>query len=141
MKLNPTIIITSVLFLFTSCHPNDAYIHYIQENLQKELPEFTEKYDSIFIIPRSGCNSCINKADAIILPRLRNKRNLYIFTNIPSKKMLRIQFGSRQLEQENVIVDTDKLYWRQQYKESAYPTLLLVNPDKTLKFNFLLDKF
>ncbi|MCM1450353.1 MAG: hypothetical protein NC082_08420 [Clostridiales bacterium] len=125
--------------LIAGCNTDPGYKEYIQTGLSEIAPGYTEKYDSIFIVSRMGCNSCKNDADRIVKARLDNSRNLYIFTNLQSQKLLRIEYGKDRLQQPNVIVDKDSRFWKQRYVESAYPVLFTLSDDRELEFSYLLD--
>lgn len=126
--------------VFSACQPKADYSTYIREKLEISHPQYYEDYDSIFIIPRVGCNSCKNDADKAVRKRLDKFRNLYIFTNINSKKLLIIEYGKETLGQTNVYVDSENNFYKPSFSESGYPTLLTVNADGSLKFHYLLDE-
>lgn len=74
-----------LLFSILGCKSEDTYQQFIFKNL-RQYPDFNvELFDSIFIIPRLGCNSCTKQADQIIKNKFNNLDNLFIFTNIQSK--------------------------------------------------------
>lgn len=133
-------IFTGVLLLCSyGCKRKVTYIDYIQDVLSESYPSWSVDYDSIFIVPRMGCNSCTNRADKIIKSRFTNDRNLFIFTNIQTKKLVNIEFGKETVARNNVVMDTSNKYWKQRFVECAYPILLVTKPDGTVDFKYLLD--
>ena len=120
MKFISTIFFAFTLVAFASCNDN-SYEAYINSTLADEIPNYN-KYDSIFIIPRSGCTSCAAQADIIFKAGHRNKKNLYIFTSLYSEKDLRIELGRERIYSDNVFIDKDNKFWKQKFEESHYPT-------------------
>lgn len=126
--------------LCINCSRQDTYLQYIQRVCKDHVPNFENDYDSIFILPRIGCQSCKVQSDLIIKQRLDNTRNLYILTNLESKKLLKIEYGTN-LQRENIIIDNENNFYNPHYEESAYPVLLVKQKDGTLSFDYLLDVF
>lgn len=141
MRRSICLLISVLLLCSYGCKRKVTYVDYIQDTLTEAYPNWSADYDSIFIVPRMGCNSCTNRADKIIKSRLKNERNLFILTNIQTKKLVNIEFGKENVSRDNVVMDTSNKYWKQRFVECAYPVLLVTNPDGTLDFKYLLDCF
>lgn len=124
-------------FIAMSCTDN-SYTGFVESALRAEVPGY-EKYDTIFIITRRGCNSCTNQADRIFKTRGGNKQNLFIFTNLESEKRLRIELSKDRLQQDNVFVDHDKRFWTNKFVEAQYPTALIRNDNGEYEFKYMLD--
>lgn len=137
MKNTLHLVIIILASVISGCKDND-YSSFVFSNLSEISPEY-KNCDSIFIIPRKGCNSCTNLADKIFITRKNNFDNLYIFTNLVSKKDLRIRLGNETLKQKNIIVDSDNRFWNQNFVECQYPTLFIKKPDGSFHFEYLLD--
>ena len=132
-----SIIATSLACIIMAC-TDDSYTGYVESALKSGVPGY-QKYDTVFIITRRGCNSCTNQADRIFKSRGNNKQNLFIFTNLESEKRLRIELGRERLEQDNVLVDTDKRFWSNKFTEAQYPTALIRNDKGQYEFKYMLD--
>lgn len=128
-----------LISVLPSCNRKPAYPQQIQVALESVMPNYEAEYDSIYIIPRRGCQSCTVTADKIVKHHINDTRSLFIFTDLLSRKVLRIEYGSANINRSNVFVDSEKQFRPQGYEEAAYPVLLIVQADGTLKFNYLLD--
>ncbi len=130
--------IAAVLITLVSCKETD-YSSYVYSSIVDNVPNY-ECYDSIFIVPRTGCNSCKDLADMIVKEKYKNKNNLVIFTDIQSKKLLYIELGKEMFVQENVIIDEKKQFWQQRFKEASYPILVIREPNSSYQIHYMLDK-
>ena len=73
-----TTFITS--FLLLSCNTKQDYGQNLNQKLELHYFSYTINYDTIIIIPREGCNSCINEANSFFEINKYNDSYLFIFT-------------------------------------------------------------
>lgn len=89
------------------------------------------KFDSIVVIPGSGCPGCISEAEKYCRQSLdRNDNVLFIFTNIVSIKGLRHKFSGLDIfNSEKVIVDTNNVYYSDECQGNIYPQKIILSDD------------
>lgn len=96
-------------------------------------------YSYIVIIPRKGCHACTMEADAFFLKNKDNDRYLFIFTNLVSEKLLKIEIGYENVNKKNVLIDKIGRFHSSQYIDSEYPLLLTKKKDGQYQCSYLLD--
>lgn len=127
-------------FLLCGCSRPD-YADFIEESLNKNNPDFRNLFDTIVIIPRLGCNSCTRDADRYYRLHKESSDIMFIFTNLQSKKMLRIENGSDIESRSNVYIDEGRSFWSPEYEESEYPTILTRDAGGHLTYEYLLEGY
>lgn len=88
-------------------------------------------YHKFLLIPGSGCEGCISNAENFVIDNAKDQMNetMIVFTNIVSKKLLRLRLGKEIISQPNVLMDsTNTLHYT-----SIYPQL--VEKDKNGNLN------
>lgn len=123
--------------ILISCQ-TDTYKDSIIDQLSKTEAFAISDFDSIMIIPRVGCNSCTREADAIYRDLKNHDRILFIFTNLQSIKLLKIQNGWDVCHRKNVVIDSINSFYYSNHEESQYPGLIVINDNK-VDFKYLLD--
>ena len=127
-----------IIFIFVSCvHNKNTLDKLINEQLSLNYSSIIEEYDTIYIIPRRGCNSCIVYSDIIFEEKKYSKKNLFIFTRLISEKYLRIELGEENLLLENVIIDKYNLFDFPEFKDSQYPLELIKDIDNCFYYDLL----
>ena len=76
---------------------------------------------TIFLIPNSGCNSCISNVEKFALDNIANDNYIFIFTRITSFKLFKNRFEKSFFERKNVILDTANIFTFPNPKEEIYP--------------------
>lgn len=105
-------------------------IHTVTGAIQEELVH----YDTIIIIPSSGCSGCLTKAESVFLSHHEQEEFLFIFTGFFSEKSLSIRFGgSTSIYKKNVILDEDGIFYLSDYPDVIYPYQLQVKNGKIIK--------
>jgi hypothetical protein len=96
-----------------------------------------KSYSKFLIIPGSGCEGCISKAEKYVSDYSAIKKDIaFIFTNVKSLKILSLKLGSQTLNRENIIIDSSNyLHYR-----SIYP-MLVEKKRKKIKSKEVKDKF
>jgi hypothetical protein len=116
-----------VLFLiFFSCKEN--YTDFLNKKLETHYFHYLDKYEYIAIMPRRGCNSCIRESESFFREKKSDKKYLFIFTQINSKKELEISVGKESLKLENVLIDNTNAFYLFEQQDSQYPLLLKKEP-------------
>ncbi|MDR1371804.1 MAG: hypothetical protein LBJ17_01560 [Dysgonamonadaceae bacterium] len=132
-------VVGCLLFIFVfSCNNKNDFESFINKQFQSNYPNYYIDYDSVIIIPREGCTSCIKESERFIKENINNNAYLFIFTKISSEKELKITFGYEMLKLKNVIVDTKNIFYRYEDIENHYPLKLTKDKDYFLyeRLNF-----
>lgn len=124
MRKNRIILCCIAIILCSCVSKVSKYEDFLNEQLNENYSSLISKYSQIVIIPRSGCHSCVEKADAFFEENKSNENMLFIFTRLVSKKQLRIEFGATNLSLPNVIVDENNIFYSLDFEDSEYPLLL-----------------
>lgn len=127
-----------IMSLLLSCvSSNFDYKDFIQGQLFENIPDSQiEGIDTIVIIPRLGCSSCVAQSDKFYFNNRGKKNIIFIFTNLESEKRLRIDIG---VTDKNAIIDKNNNFYNPKYAESSYPILLIVKDGAIATVNYLLD--
>lgn len=121
----------------TGCaKPN--YVDYQTEALSVKNPDFSERFDTIVIIPRLGCNACTHSADKYYQKHKDDIGTLFVFTNLQSEKLLKIENGYDIADRHNVIIDKDNRHFSYDYEESNYSVILIGDSNGSYTFEYLL---
>ncbi len=130
-------IVLILLPLFLCCCKEETYHNKIASIVEMEFAHSLKDYDMIFIIPGSGCTGCITSAEEFFFENVGNKRNKFVFTNNFSRKNLFLRLKKENLEQKNVLIDDNDIFYLEDYKEKIYPIAIELNDGKILKiYNF-----
>ncbi|WP_431434481.1 hypothetical protein ACRASS_06655 [Bacteroides hominis] len=98
----------------------------IETDFSSELS--TYKY--VVVSPRSGCTGCIQESEYLFENRVNKNDIFFIFTEIVSTKEMKLRLGKKNVNRQNVYLDTDNKYCLSNYKESAYPIAFKVENGK-----------
>ncbi|MDR1223073.1 MAG: hypothetical protein LBL07_09400 [Tannerella sp.] len=124
-----TVLITCFLFSLHSCNTKRDYGQYLNRQLKLHCFSYTGTYDTIVIIPREGCNACINDANSFFEKNRYNDSYLFIFTKLSTQKELTILFGEEVLKADNVLIDKKNLFYLFDEPDSHYPLILTKEMD------------
>ncbi len=112
-----------ILFLLFSCTGSSINKHC--QFIVDSLIDSKSNYDAIFIIPGLGCPGCITKAERFVKENFNQPNVLFIFTSVPSMKILKLKMGDKVLQSPNVVVDLENKYSvPANIDESIYPCLV-----------------
>ena len=126
-------IIINMLFAFiliSACNRKLNYGQFLNQQLKMYYSSYTSSYDTIIIMPREGCNACINDANSFFERNYDNVSFLFIFTKIRSQKELKLMFGEEKLNADNVLIDENNLFHIFDETDSHYPLILTKKEDK-----------
>lgn len=116
-------LITSSSF-FLACQGDDSNSLKFNESNFNEFVSLYKKdhYDKFLIIPGSGCEGCISQAEQYVINNAKTEveGTMIIFTNISSKKLLRLRLGQEIMDQPNVLLDSINIL----HFVSIYPVLV-----------------
>jgi len=128
MKKNKSIILTLIFVLvFMGCNSNKInYYTALSETVLNSMDEDMALYDMIVFIPGSGCTGCITNAEHYFKKNLTNERIKFIFTDINSKKLLRMLIGEDNIGRSNIFIDEDNIFNLKEYDERNYPYVLQI---------------
>ena len=79
--------------------------------------------DVVVVIPGEGCGGCISDATMFMYEKVDEAGIKVVFTGVADKKLLALQLGDEFLAKENVFLDDDNLFMREDLK-SIYPRIL-----------------
>lgn len=127
-------IILSVIFL--SCDTKESkFEDFINNQLNTHYLEKLDNIDTIFIMPRMGCRSCIHASEKFFLHNVDNHNILFIFTKIDNIKKLRLEIGTDNFNKNNVIVDKNNIFSYSGCIDSEYPLLLTREENNIFKYS------
>lgn len=120
----------SLSLLFLSACGNRYDIILSQRVLEYYRENNCAEYDIFIIIPQAGCPGCISSAENWARQHIDDEGKLFVFTNILSEKMLNGRFRHYGIDtsvRNNVIVDRENNFFVEEYTESEYPYVVLLN--------------
>jgi hypothetical protein len=129
IKIIITALTASFLFSLQSCNTKQNYGLYLNQQLKLHYSSYTSNYDTIIIIPREGCNACINEANSFFEENKYNNSYLFIFTKLSNQKELIILFGEEIMKADNVLIDKKDLFYLFDEPDSHYPLILTKEVD------------
>lgn len=132
------LIMIMMVFMALSCSERN-YVDYQLTLLSEVKNGFIDRYDTVVIIPRIGCNACTHDADIFFKQHKDDPRTYFVFTNLQSKKLLKIENGFDLDKRDNVFIDENNKHYSYDYDESNYPILLIKQPDNSYRQEYLLD--
>lgn len=96
-----------------------------------------ECYDSIIILPGTGCTGCITKIEDFFIENYKNSDFLFVLTNITSVKTMNHKVKDDLTQVANVYLDFENVFSR--YESSIYPVSIVIDCDKleVKKIDFL----
>lgn len=115
----------SIVF-FSSCKEKKEVFQFNKNNFEQLIEKSKKNYSAFVIIPGSGCEGCISDAEKFVTnsAKLKEGKIMFIFTNIVSKKLLKLRLGTDVWSLPNIYIDSiNALHFR-----SIYPTLIKINP-------------
>lgn len=137
--MNRSIAIGGIFFV-VFCLLNCGKEHY-NEALGKVAERFLRtdsvKYTQLIVIPATGCAGCISNAEYYFLQRVQNPEIKFVFTGIVSKKALTLRLKKEYLQQKNVYIDEDNLFYLTGFEEKIYPYKITLHNNKVLQIQRL----
>lgn len=118
-----------IVFALTSCgHDENTLLKNANDYFQKNNIIFDDKIRNCIIIPGGGCSGCIASGISFVLEnkevlKKSQSRNLIVFTNIFSEKMLKRQLHGEDMGKLNCIIDLQNKYLIP-CNENIYPIIL-----------------
>lgn len=96
----------SCILLLLICNSCKTQNNSLDTNLLEVFLTNLTKSDSIYIIPETGCNSCIDKAFKFARNQNDNDRLFFVFTRVHDSKLLKNQLGiNDSTVQTNIFID------------------------------------
>lgn len=117
--MNKLIILIWLAILALSCNTNESDLN--QNSLNDFLSTLSQK-DSIFIIPGSGCGSCVNKAMEFAKNNSTNDNYFFVFTRINDIKLLKASLQNS-IQNDNYYFDRSNKIGKMGYYQ-IYPILI-----------------
>lgn len=106
-------------------------LEFSSKNFEAFIAGKENAYVQYLIIPGSGCEGCISNAEQYVIDNAKNQTEamLFIFTNIASKKILKLSLGQDIISLPNIMLDSlSTLHFR-----SIYPIIVEKSPNGTWK--------
>ena len=123
------ILVLLVVLLLCGCQ--SEYEANIKVNIEEMLRNNSASYEKVYIIPGVGCSGCITNAENFYKLNHSDSTVLFIFTGIKSLKVLRKKYSSICFEDsDNVIIDTDRVFYSYSDEESFYPHVVVLDGAK-----------
>ena len=121
------ILICALSIICCSSSSISEYGKVLSDKVISVLSKDLESYDSIIIIPGTGCTGCIGNAERFFVQHVGDSRMLFILTGIVSRKNLEIKYRrSGFLERDNVMVDEKNIFYFPEFHASIYPYRLML---------------
>lgn len=117
------------MFLFSCLSEYDKYNNYLNKQIKSNYLENIENCNYIVVIPKTGCYSCIENAELFFKKNINNKDYLFIFTRVESMKKIKIDIGEENLYRDNVIIDSNNIFYLYNIEDSSYPIILEKSSD------------
>lgn len=126
--------------IFSSCASHQDNLQaFLNKQLRKHYTSIVSDYRYIAIIPRKGCHACTMQADAFFKEHRKDERCLFVFTNLVSEKLLKIEVGYENFSGKNILIDRENHLYNPEYTDSEYPLLLIRKENGQYQCCFLLD--
>lgn len=119
-KIPRHIIVITLLFSVISCSIRKD-LDYWNEILENITTDDIQAYTSVIIIPEAGCTGCISQAERYYMDNKDSNEILFVFTNITSKKTLRLRMGTEIFTSSNVLFDFSDSIFPNEYADRIYP--------------------
>ena len=89
--------------------------------------ESIEKSHAIVVIPNAGCNGCISNTEYYMTKNIADKSIIFIATGSSSRKILRMRFGVKILNQPNFYIDSlNTLQQEGAGLKNMYPAIIFI---------------
>lgn len=90
----------------------------------------------ILVVPDAGCNGCISEAEKFVVQNCKTLKNvLFVFTNIKSKKQLKLRVGDSVYYHPMVIIDTINKY-ADNSSNNIYPKIFYLQKGNVEKVEY-----
>lgn len=133
--------LTLMIILSFSCKTIVEPNFEIQYGLDKfKLPISKGKY-KIYVIPNSGCSTCITNVEHLAQKNIDSSNMIFVFTRITSLKLFKNRFTPDFYNKSNVILDTSNLFIFPNNNEEIYPVVFSSENGNINKVNVLSPKY
>ena len=125
MRLILTPILLIILIVFTSaCEKKSRSVSDIEFAMKISGKESYSQKEVILIVPNAGCEGCVTEAENFIMNYISTELNWQVvFTQISSKKTLKLKLGEDIYHHENVYIDSSNHFY-QNSLISLFPTVV-----------------
>ncbi|MDR0574951.1 MAG: hypothetical protein LBG96_13160 [Tannerella sp.] len=131
------IVIGVLMMLFPHCTHITTYNREITKKIEVLLKNDAWNYESVVIIPGSGCTGCISVAEKFFLDNVSNEKIKFILTKNASQKGLVLRLHEENLKRENVLIDVDNNFYLIGYEEKIYPVIVFIEKKKVIQIRRL----
>lgn len=125
-----------LMLLLTCCSIKDNTVNEFVQKFESLDHNLTfERFDHVILLPGEGCLGCISKTEKFIKTVSSSDRIFVVFTNIKSKKILKLKVGVDldqsffHLDEQNGF-NSGKLY-------SMYPTVFFIKDGEVKGFEYI----
>lgn len=110
---------------FTSCTSKD--ILFYNSSIQKYRENIVEN-GAVLIVPGAGCSGCISGIEDFVNNNYNSYSDVtYIFTNIKSRKLLKLKMPRVDfISSSKIIIDKDNIFYDMNNENKIYPCVLLL---------------
>lgn len=134
------------LYLILVTTSNFSCKSIVEENIETKygldkfkLPISSDK-NKIYVIPNSGCSTCITNAENFAQKNIDKNDLIFVFTRITSLKLFKNRFEPNFYNKLNVILDTSNLFIFPNPNEEIYPMIFFSENGKINKVKVLSPK-
>lgn len=123
--------LTIILALSCCGQDKDAFTKRVEQYFTKENIQFKPSQQNILIIPGGGCPGCIASGISFVKENQKafsnkQEKNFIVFTGITSRKILYRRLNDIDLQNMNVIIDTNDRY-KVDFEACEYPLVLYLS--------------
>lgn len=120
-KITCTLVyLLSIILLISNCKRNEEH-RYKTYGLENFKAIKDKKECKIYVIPNSGCSSCISSAESYAVENSNSDSIIFVFTRITSLKLFKNRFKESFYKKANIVLDTTNLFVFPNPDEEIYP--------------------
>lgn len=140
MKKETILYVAVLAFLLLFClyfkSDNKRYTDKLAEEIEEGFSnDELEKYETIVLIPESGCTGCISEAENFFLKNKEKTNILFLFTKFQIEKDLKLKLRINSLNSSNIFLDKENRYYLSKYDECKYPVVISLRKGKVYKID------
>lgn len=139
MKRETVLYVAALAFFILLCfyiRSEKRYTDRLAEEIEEGFSaDELSRYESIVLIPESGCSGCISEAENYFLKNREQSEILFLFTKFSIEKDLKLKLGIKSLESSNIYLDKVNRYYLSKYVECKYPVVISLRKGKVYKID------
>lgn len=110
-----------ITLVFQSC--GSDYKGSLQKIIDNKSIVEVDKYNTLVLIPGSGCTGCITRSEEYFLNNCHDESILFVLTYNFSLKEVALRLKEENIRKANVIIDQKNEFYLTDYEEKIYPVI------------------